>query len=165
MRNRVIRWACVLLVPVVASCQGDAPRGDGDAAGAVPETRSGPGATAYEPQPEISAHLDSGTVAYRDGRLEDARRHYRRAAEMNPHLAASWFGVHMAEKALGNQEAADSALAQVRALAPAATPPPGHEGRVEGGSVYQHGEPASPRGSGGADEPVGADEGTGDPGL
>lgn len=71
--------------------------------------------------PAVVAHLDSGSVAFRANDYEAARRHYREAARLAPKQASTWFGVYMAEKALGNAAAADSALARVRELAPGAT--------------------------------------------
>lgn len=87
------------------------------------------------PSPEVMAQLDSGTVAYRQQRLEDARRHYRAAVELNPHSASAWFGVHMAEKALGDTVAADSAMERARQLSPGSVPESHGEGD---GSVYDH---------------------------
>jgi Flp pilus assembly protein TadD len=69
----------------------------------------------------VLAHLDSGTSAYREGSLEEAGRHYRAAAEADPELAAAWFGIYMVENALGDAEAADSALQKARSLAPGAS--------------------------------------------
>lgn len=111
--------------------------------GGEPETEAdmgapGTAATAQpssSPSPEVRARLDSGTVAYRAGRLEDARRHYRAAVEADPHSASAWYGVHMAEKALGNGEMADSALHRARTLSPGAVPD-SHTGGD--GSTYEH---------------------------
>lgn len=71
--------------------------------------------------PDVVAHLDSGSAAFRAEDYETARRHYREAAQSAPDQASTWFGVYMAEKALGNGAAADSALAKVQALAPGAS--------------------------------------------
>lgn len=60
----------------------------------------------------LAALLDSGTVAYRAGDYEAARHHYRAAADQAPEVASTWFGVYLAESALGNEAAADSALAR-----------------------------------------------------
>ena len=70
--------------------------------------------------PGLAALLDSGTVAYRAGDDEAARRHYRAAADQAPEVASTWFGVYLAESALGNNAAADSALARFRELGGAA---------------------------------------------
>lgn len=71
--------------------------------------------------PEIVAHVDSGNAAFRDKDLEEALRHYTTAAEGMPDNAAAWFGVNMAQLALGNRAAADSALDKARKAAPGAS--------------------------------------------
>ncbi|MFV2007894.1 MAG: hypothetical protein ACC667_10625 [Longimicrobiales bacterium] len=71
--------------------------------------------------PEVVAHVDSGNTAFRDEDLEEALRHYTTAAEGMPDNAAAWFGVNMAQLALGNQAAADSALDMARKAAPGAS--------------------------------------------
>ena len=43
------------------------------------------------------------------------------AVELNPDAAAAWFGVYMAEKALGNEEAAAEALERAQDVQPGAT--------------------------------------------
>lgn len=60
----------------------------------------------------VRAHVDSGNVAYRVQDYAGAREHFREAARLGPDVPAAWFGVYMAEHALGNQAAADSALAR-----------------------------------------------------
>ena len=111
---------------------------------------AGPGSSL---SPAVSAQLDSGTVAYRAGRLEDARRHYRTAVARNPHAAAAWFGVYLAEKALENQPAADSAYEQLQALSPSTNALiPGHG--EEGGSPHPEGAPMNPHVSPGPAAPA-----------
>lgn len=66
--------------------------------------------------PEVTVHLDSGNVAYRAGEYEEARRHFREAVRADTTAAAGWFGVYMAETALGNDAAADSALQRAGGL-------------------------------------------------
>ncbi len=68
--------------------------------------------------PEVVAHVDSGNAAFRDKGLEEALRHYTTATEGMPDNAAAWFGVNMAQLALGNRAAADSALDMARKAAP-----------------------------------------------
>ena len=67
------------------------------------------------------AQLDSGNVAFGEERHEAALAHYRRATEIMPDNAASWFGIAMAAGALGRPELADSALTEARKHAPGAT--------------------------------------------
>lgn len=71
--------------------------------------------------PEVVAHVDSGNAAFRDKDLEAALRHYTTATEGMPDNAAAWFGVNMAQLALGNRAAADSALDMARKAAPGAS--------------------------------------------
>lgn len=71
--------------------------------------------------PEVVEALDSGTQAFRDHRFDDALEFYRSAAELAPEEPGGWFGVSIAQRALGNMEAAESAMVKVRDLAPGAT--------------------------------------------
>ena len=113
------------------------------AAGCTPddqETRSldteGPRTRAQLP-PQLVEALDSGTVAFREHRFEDALAHYQRATELEPEQPSGWFGISMAQEALGNTEAADEAMERVRGLAPGATilrPDTVGEGAGSGGS-------------------------------
>lgn len=89
----------------------------------------------------LAAVVDSGNAAYRAGDYREARRHFRAAARGAPDVGTAWFGVYMAERALGNQAAADSALRWVGELGDAAR--------------FHHGTPV--RGDGEADgRPAGA---------
>ena len=69
----------------------------------------------------VVAALDSGNAAYRIGNYERALEHYRSAVDAEEDLAAGWFGIYMAELALGNDAAADSAMERARASAPGAS--------------------------------------------
>lgn len=71
--------------------------------------------------PGVVAHVDSGNAAFRARDHESALRHYREAVTAMPENSSAWYGIYMAERALGNEAAADSALAKVRELAPGAT--------------------------------------------
>mgnify|MGYP001821793230 CR=1 FL=1 len=71
--------------------------------------------------PAVAAHLDSGSVLFRADDHEAALEQYRMAVEIDPDAAAAWFGVYMAEAALGNTEAATEALARARREVPGAT--------------------------------------------
>ena len=71
--------------------------------------------------PEVVAQVDSGNAAFRDQDVEAALAHYTNATEGMPDNAAAWFGVHMAQLALGNQASADSALAMAQQAAPGAS--------------------------------------------
>lgn len=71
--------------------------------------------------PEAVAQLDSANAAQKAGDYTVALGHYRRVTEIEPGQASGWFGLFMANRALGNQSAADSALAHAQSLAPGAT--------------------------------------------
>jgi predicted TPR repeat methyltransferase len=61
--------------------------------------------------------MDSAAAAYSDGDFPGARTHYGTATDSAPDLAAGWFGLFLAERALGNIPAADSALGRARSIA------------------------------------------------
>lgn len=71
--------------------------------------------------PELVAALDSGNAAYSRGDYQDALDFYRSVVDQNDDVAAGWFGIYMAQLALGNPEAADSAMNRARDLAPGAS--------------------------------------------
>ena len=71
--------------------------------------------------PEVVAQLDSGSQAFRTQNFEAALGHYEKVTEMAPEVGAGWFGVYMAEDALGNEPAAFEALERARELVPGAT--------------------------------------------
>lgn len=84
------------------------------------DTRAGERSRADMPA-ELVAHLDSGNSAYRARAYERARDEYRAALAIDSSATAAWFGVFMAERALGNEDAADEALRHARDLAPGAS--------------------------------------------
>ena len=78
-------------------------------------------AAAEQFAPEVRAQLDSGNAAYRRHDWQGALGHYQVAAERQPDATAAWFGVYMAQRALGDTVAARQALERARDLAPGAT--------------------------------------------
>ena len=70
---------------------------------------------------DVLAQIDSGSAAFREDDHEGALAHYTRATELAPDLAAAWFGVYMAQHALGNLDAAEAALEKAQSVNPAAT--------------------------------------------
>lgn len=70
--------------------------------------------------PAVVEALDAGNSAYREGDYQAALDHYREANQQGD-IAAAWFGIYMAELALGNAAAADSAMARAQDLAPGAS--------------------------------------------
>lgn len=69
----------------------------------------------------MSEVIDSANDAFRARDYQRANELYRRATQMAPDVTAGWFGVNMAEQALGNQAAADSAMARAMELSPGAS--------------------------------------------
>jgi tetratricopeptide (TPR) repeat protein len=69
----------------------------------------------------LAEAIDSANAAYSEGDYAEANRLYRRGAEIAPDVTATWFGIYMAEHAMGNIAAADSAMARAQALAPEAS--------------------------------------------
>ncbi len=67
---------------------------------------------------EIQAQLDSGNAAFRVHDYNEALRHFGVVTEEAPGLAAGWYGLGMTHGAMGNSEAADSAMMRVHELAP-----------------------------------------------
>jgi tetratricopeptide (TPR) repeat protein len=68
--------------------------------------------------PELRDQLDNGNAAFQQGHYELALRHYEEATRLNPDHAAGWFGVYMAQYALGDLAAAESAIRRANELAP-----------------------------------------------
>ena len=70
---------------------------------------------------DVRARIDSGNAAFRRDDFARASQLYREAAQLDDDAAAAWFGIYMAETALRNPGAADSALARARKLKPGAS--------------------------------------------
>jgi hypothetical protein len=64
----------------------------------------------------VAVHVDSGNASYRARDYAEARRHFTEATRRGPDVAAAWFGLQMAQHALGNKPAADSAMAHAEGL-------------------------------------------------
>lgn len=71
--------------------------------------------------PDVAEAIDSGNAAYREKDYQVALEHYERAAELDEDLAAAWFGIYMAQLALGNTDAANDAMDRAQTLAPDAS--------------------------------------------
>jgi Tfp pilus assembly protein PilF len=69
----------------------------------------------------VREQLDSGNAAIRARQFEQARRHFTTATTKDPKSKPAWFGLYLAERALGNADAANAALARAQKLAPGAT--------------------------------------------
>ena len=66
---------------------------------------------------EARVQLDSGNAAFRARDYEGALVHFTRVTEMVPDDATGWFGIFMAQDALGNKAAADAAIAEAQSRA------------------------------------------------
>lgn len=118
--------------------EGRLPDGHPEVPGMEEGTATGAAADRDLPR-AVTVHLDSGNAAYRDGDYRAARRQYRAALGEDSTAAAAWFGVYMAERALGNEPAADSALKRAGDLGGASevhgSPPPQESGGEEAGET------------------------------
>lgn len=76
----------------------------------IPQGGGGMSSRGSSLPPAVRARLDSGNTAYRAGDYGESLRHFRAATGDSAGGEAAWFGVYMAQKALGNDAAADSAL-------------------------------------------------------
>jgi Flp pilus assembly protein TadD len=104
----------VLLLAAVVSCRPDDRRTDTfDPQEAMQHREDLPA--------DVLAQLDSGSAAFREGDHAGALAHYSKATELGPDVAAAWFGVYMAQHALGNQDEAQAALKKAQSVNPAAT--------------------------------------------
>ncbi len=107
------------LVLAAAACGKKEQASAGAGAGAGGAGAAAP-APAAGPQVELgaAARLDSGNAAYRAKDFKGALAHYRASADRAPSLAAAWFGLYMAQSALGDKAGADSSMRKVQELAP-----------------------------------------------
>ena len=71
--------------------------------------------------PALMARLDSANAAFSEDDFAAAGRLYRSVAADAPDESVGWFGVFMAEQALGNMAAADAALDRARRASPGAS--------------------------------------------
>jgi len=107
-------WVVLLALAAVVSCRPDDQRTDTLDASSGMKTRD-------EMDPAVVSQLDSGSAAYRAHDFEGSLLHYRRVTELDEDVAAGWFGVYMAERALGNGDEAEAALERARSAVPGAT--------------------------------------------
>ena len=67
---------------------------------------------------ELTAQVDSANLEYSNAQYEAARERYAALTEQYPDISTVWFGLYMAESALGNDEAAAAALEKAESMAP-----------------------------------------------
>lgn len=127
------RWLADVLVlaAAAAACGGPSaePAGDADGASADVGARdpsgtaggeAGTWSPAAEGLPGPDEHLALGNAAYRSRDFTTALEQYEEAARLDPGAPAAWFGVYMAQQALGNEAAAEAALRRAEELDPGA---------------------------------------------
>lgn len=114
MPIRTAALALALALATLSACRPDDQRTESIRADDVRQARENlPSA--------VVVQLDSGNAAYRAHDFSVALRHYRTAVEADSAIAAGWFGVYMAQRALGDFAAAEQAMERARSLAPGAT--------------------------------------------
>ncbi|MGD8276686.1 MAG: tetratricopeptide repeat protein [Gemmatimonadota bacterium] len=114
MKPTALRIGLLLAVAALAACR------PADQTTDTIDVQAGVRARETYP-PEVVAQLDSGNAAFKAHDFEEALRHYQAAAEAGPDISATWFGVGMAQHALGNIPAADSAYARAKTEEPGAS--------------------------------------------
>jgi uncharacterized membrane-anchored protein len=102
------------VITALAACRPDDQRTDSvDPADALQERATW--------APEMVEHLDAGNAAIRADSFDVAREHFMVVTEMAPDVAAGWFGLYLAEKGRGDDEAASAALERAQSIASGAS--------------------------------------------
>jgi tetratricopeptide (TPR) repeat protein len=112
MRTR--KWIAAMAVIGLVAC------GEADEADRIPlgqEQAQREGGRAQWPA-ELVALVDSANLAYSQERYEEAAEIYRGLTEEYEDIGTVWFGLYMAENALGNTEAAQAALERAEEQSP-----------------------------------------------
>ena len=111
--KNISKWMVVLVALALAGCgEEEAPRiplGE-DAAQSEDRRASWPEG--------LAAQVDSANLEYSNEEYEAAADRYRALTEQHPDISTVWFGLYMAEHALGNDEAAAAALEKAESMAP-----------------------------------------------
>jgi tetratricopeptide (TPR) repeat protein len=116
----VKRYAWMIAVALVATA------GCGEEPGERVELGEQPQAAGEQQRPngraswpaELAAAVDSGNAAYADERYQESAEIFGRLTGEYPDIGVVYFGLYMAENALGNEEAAQAALAEAEARSP-----------------------------------------------
>lgn len=107
-------WIIALAVLAVAACseqEGQRVELDQD-----PEAQATDGRASWPA--ELATMVDSANALIAAGEYEASAEIYRGLVEEYPQVGTVWFGLYMAEDALGNTEAAGAALEQAEAINP-----------------------------------------------
>lgn len=115
MKSR--HWIVTALVVTLAACGGDE-QAERVELGAEPSSEEGRASARANWSPEFTARVDSANAAYAEGDYQTAQRIYADLTEERSDLGVVWFGLYMAENALGNDEAAAEALARAEEMNP-----------------------------------------------
>ena len=109
------KWIAVVAVLAVAACSEEegrrVPLGQ-DTAQSADRRASWPA--------ELTARVDSANAAIANDEPAAAAEIYRELAQEYPEIGTVWFGLYMAERALGNEDAAQQALDRAGGLSGAA---------------------------------------------
>ncbi|MFP4622894.1 MAG: hypothetical protein ACOC3J_00360 [Gemmatimonadota bacterium] len=106
------KWMAPLALVAIAACGGEE-QGERVELGEQEQTS----ARASWPA-ELTARIDSANAAYANENYQVAADVFRGITEDHPDLGIAYFGLYMAETALGNDDAAQEALAEAEALSP-----------------------------------------------
>ena len=112
MRN-TSKWIAAIAVIALAACGGD----EGQRVELGDEPAQAENRRANWPD-GVAARVDSANLYYSNGEYEAAAEVYRDLTEEYPDISTVWFGLYMAEHALGNEEAATAALERAESMAP-----------------------------------------------
>ncbi|MDX1673776.1 MAG: tetratricopeptide repeat protein [Longimicrobiales bacterium] len=112
MRN-TSKWMVAIAALALAACGGD----EGERVELGEEPTQAENRRANWPD-GVAARVDSANLYYSNGDYEAAAEVYRDLTEEYPEISTVWFGLYMAESALGNEEAAAAALEKAEGMAP-----------------------------------------------
>lgn len=107
------KWIAVVAVLAVAGCSDE----EGRRVPLGQDTAQSENRRASWPA-ELTARVDSANAAIANDEPEVAAEIYRALAQEYPEIGTVWFGLYMAEDALGNTEAAAAALERAEAITP-----------------------------------------------
>lgn len=112
MKN-ISKWMVVLVALAVAGCGEE----EGQRIPLGGDTAQSEDRRANWPE-GLAAQVDSANLEYSNQEYEAAAERYRALTEQYPDISTVWFGLYMAESALGNDEAAAAALEEAESMAP-----------------------------------------------
>jgi tetratricopeptide (TPR) repeat protein len=101
--------AILLVLVALVGCRPDDQRTDSVDPSAGEQMRS-------SWSPEVIERVDAGNAAIRADSFDVAKEHFQAVIELEPELAVGWFGLYMAERGLGNEEAAAAALEEAQRI-------------------------------------------------